>query len=63
MWEQQQRSMQERMETLWMEAEDRRQCRRLGRTLWARLLPPLRRLEGWLERRARQAAPQAWSQP
>ncbi|GGJ75389.1 hypothetical protein [Deinococcus aquiradiocola] len=33
------------------------------RTVWASLLPPLRRLEGWLERHAGTPAPAAPSAP
>ena len=44
----------ERVETLRQEAAQRRLTRQAPRVnLWARLLPPLRRLEGWMEQRAR----------
>ena len=44
----------ERVEILRQEAALRRLTRQAPRVnLWARLLPPLRRLEGWMERHAR----------
>jgi len=43
----------ERVKTLREEAEQRRLIRLAPRVnLWARLLPPLRRLESWMERHA-----------
>ena len=43
----------QRLDTLRGEADTRHQLRRAGLSnLWARLLPPLRRLEGWIERHA-----------
>ena len=44
----------ERVETLRQEAAQCRLTRQAPRVnLWARLLPPLRRLEGWMERHAK----------
>ena len=41
----------ERIEAVRKEADARHQLARAARAnLWAKLLPPLRRLEGWLER-------------
>ena len=43
----------ERLEAVREEAAVHRQLRQAARVnLWARLLPPLKRLEGWLERHA-----------
>jgi len=54
------RNGSERLEALRREAALARLERTGGEArpnLWARLLPPLRRLEGWLERRAASETP------
>ena len=43
----------QRLDTLRREADSHHQLQRAGLSnFWAQLLPPLRRLEGWIERHA-----------
>jgi hypothetical protein len=56
----------ERIEVLrWEAAQHHLACQAVRANLWARLLPPLRRMEGWLERHARTSGhPEAtWNTP